>query len=75
MATVIVNPQDSKLVMRFVTGVDPVTGAPRIKTKTFSRVKSAALDQNVYDVGTALVGLQKYTLDEMFIIKTWQITE
>lgn len=75
MAIVIAVPRDSKLQIRFVTGSNPETGAPIIKSKTFSKVKSSAIDQDVYDVATALVGLQKYPVDEIRIIKESQLTE
>ena len=75
MADVIAIPQDSKLQLRLVVGTDPNSGAPIIKTKTFSKVKSSALDQDIYDVATTLVGLQKYPLDEIRLIKSSQLTE
>ena len=75
MADVIAIPQDSKLQLRFVVGTNPTTGAPITKTKTFSKVKSSAVDQDVYDVATTLVGLQKYPLDEIRIIRSFQLTE
>ena len=75
MADVISIPQDSKLQLRFVVGTNPTTGAPIIKTKTFSKVKSSAVDQDVYDVATTLVGLQKYPVDEIRLLKSSQLTE
>lgn len=75
MATVITVPRDSTLKLRLVTGTDPVTGAPIIKTKTFNKVKAAAIDQDVYDTATTLVGLQKDTIDEIRLNKEWQLTE
>ena len=75
MAVVLVVPQDSKLQLRLVVGTDPSTGAPLIKTKTFSKVKSSAVDQDVYDVATTLVGLQKYPVDEIRLLKSSQLTE
>ena len=75
MAVVLVVPQDSKLQLRFVVGTNPTTGAPLIKTKTFSKVKSSAVDQDVYDVATTLVGLQKYPIDEIRLIRSSQLTE
>ena len=75
MADVIAVPQDSKLQLRFVVGTNPTTGAPILKTKTFSKVKSSAINQNIYDVATTLVGLQKYPVDEIRIIRSYQLTE
>ena len=65
MATVITVPRDSALQLRLVVGTNPDTGAPVIESKTFNKIKSSATDQEVYDVATALVGLQKYAVDEI----------
>ena len=75
MAIVIAVPRDSALQFRLVVGVNPVSGAPIVNSKTFNKVKSAALDQDVYDTATALVGLQKYTVDEIRLEKESQLTE
>jgi len=75
MATVITNHRDSSLQFRLLIGVNPETGAPIINSKTFNKIKSTALDQDVYDTATALVGLQKYTVDEIRLGKESQLTE
>ena len=75
MATVITVPRDSSLQFRLVVGTNPDTGAPIINSKSFTRVKSAALDQDVYDTATALVDLQKYAVDEIRLEKESQLTE
>jgi len=75
MADVITVPRDSSLQFRLVVGTNPETGAPIINSKSFTRIKSAALDQDIYDVATALVGLQKYTVDELRLGKESQLTE
>ena len=75
MATVITVPRDSSLQFRLVVGTNPDTGAPIINSKSFTRIKSAALDQDIYDVATALIGLQKYTVDELRLGKESQLTE
>jgi hypothetical protein len=75
MATVITVPRDSSLQFRLVVGTNPDTGAPIINSKTFNKIKSAALDQDVYDVATALVDLQKYVVDEIRFEKESQLTE
>ena len=75
MATVITVPRDSSLQFRLVVGTNPESGAPIINSKSFARIKSAALDQDVYDVATAIVGLQKYTVDELRLGKESQLTE
>jgi len=75
MATVITIPRDSSLQFRLVVGTNPETGAPIINSKTFAKIKSTALDQDSYDVATALVNLQKYTVDEIRLEKESQLTE
>ena len=75
MATVITVPRDSSLQFRLVVGTNPLTGAPIINSKTFANIKSAALDQDAYDTATALVGLQKYTVDEIRLGQESLLTE
>ena len=75
MATVITIPRDSSLQFRLVVGTNPETGAPIINSKTFANIKSAALDQDAYDTATALIGLQKYTVDEIRLGQESQLTE
>ncbi|MEN3190475.1 MAG: DUF1659 domain-containing protein [Atribacterota bacterium] len=75
MAVVVVVPRDSSLQLRLVTGTNPTTGAPIIQAKTFNKVKSGAAEQDVYDVATALLGLQKYPLDEIRLEKESQLTQ
>ena len=75
MATVITVPRDSSLQFRLVVGTNPDTGAPIINSKSFGNIKSTALDQDVYDTATALVGMQKYTVDEIRLGQESQLTE
>ena len=75
MAIVIAVPRDSALQFRLVVGTNPLTGAPIIGSKTFNKVKSSVTDQDVYDVATALVGLQSYTVDEIRLERESQLTE
>ena len=75
MADVITVPRDSSLQFRLVVGTNPNNGAPIIQSKSFGSIKAAALDQDVYDAATALVGLQKYTVDETRFEKEPQLTE
>jgi len=75
MATVITVPRDSSLKLRFVVGTNPSTGAPIINTKTFGNIKSAALEQDAYDVAGALAGLQKSSVDEIRYENEFQLTE
>ena len=75
MAVVVTVPRDSSLQFRLVVGTNPETGAPIINSKTFTKVKSTAIEQDAYDVATALVGLQKYSVDEIRFEKESQLTE
>jgi len=75
MAVVITVPRDSSLQFRLVVGTNPDTGAPIINSKTFTKIKAAALDQDVYDTANALVGLQKYPTDEIRLERESQLTE
>ena len=75
MATVITVPRDSALQLRLVIGTNPETGAPIINSKTFNKIKSTALEQDAYDVANDLIGLQKYTVDEIRFEKEYQLTE
>ena len=75
MATVITVPRDSSLQLRLVVGTNPETGAPIVNSKTFTKIKSTALDQDVYDTASALVDLQKYTVDEIRLEQESQLTE
>ena len=75
MAIVVTVPRDSSLQFRLIVGSNPETGAPIVNSKTFTKIKSAALDQDVYDTANALVGLQKYPLDEIRLEKESQLTE
>jgi len=75
MATVITVPRDSALQFRLVVGSNPETGAPIVNSKTFNKIKSTAIEQDAYDVANALVGLQKYPLNEIRFEKEFQLTE
>jgi len=54
-------PSGTTLRMQFQTGLDG-DGDPVYRTKSLSSVKTTAVDQDIYDVAQALVGLQEYTL-------------
>ncbi len=75
MAIVVTVPRDSALQFRLVVGSNPETGAPIVSSKTFTKIKSTAIEQDAYDVATALVGLQKYPLNEIRFEKEFQLTE
>jgi len=75
MATVVTVPRDSALQFRLVVGTNPDTGAPIVNSKTFNKIKSTAIEQDAYDVANALLGLQKYPLDEIRFGQESQLTE
>ena len=75
MATVITVPRDSALQFRLVVGTNPETGAPIVNSKTFNKIKSTAIEQDTYDVATALLTLQKYPLSEIRFGQESQLTE
>ena len=75
MAVVVTVPRDSSLQLRLVVGTNPDTGAPIVNSKTFGKIKSTAIEQDAYDVATALIDLQKYTVDEVRFEKESQLME
>jgi hypothetical protein len=58
---VLSTPLTSSMVLQVQTGVDG-EGNPVYKNRTYNRVKTAADDQNIFDVALALADLQKNTL-------------
>ena len=75
MATVITVPRDSSLQLRLVVGTNLSTGAPIINSKSFAKIKSTPIEQDVYDVAGDLISLQKYPVDEIRFEKESQLTE
>jgi len=58
---VIASAKDTVLVVSFQTGLTPA-GSPILRQRSFPNVRSNAADQDIYDVATALYGLQNYPL-------------
>lgn len=58
---VIASEKDTVLVVSYQAGSTP-EGSPILRQRSFPNVKANALDQDVYDVATALYGLQTYPL-------------
>ncbi|MDD3032079.1 MAG: DUF1659 domain-containing protein [Candidatus Caldatribacteriota bacterium] len=71
---VVVVPYDSVLQLRLVTGTDPDSGNSIIKTKSFNKVKESATEQDVFDVANQLASLQNYSLDEIRLNQSAQLT-
>jgi len=61
--------QESRIGIKVVNGVN-ASGANVFKTLSFSNVKAAALDQDLYDVAASIAGLQSKSLVE--IVRTDQ---
>jgi hypothetical protein len=60
-------PVSSTIRLNLVTGLTE-QGNPIIKQTNLSNVKTNAVNQDIYDVATALVGLQEYQLDSMKLV-------
>jgi len=58
---VIASAKDTVMVVTYQTGLTAL-GEPQLSQRSFANVKSAAADQDVYDVAAALYGLQNYPL-------------
>lgn len=58
---VIASAKDTVMVVTYQTGLT-AEGSPKLSQRSFPNVKSAATDQDVYDVANALYGLQDYPL-------------
>ena len=58
---VIASAKDTVMVVTIQTGLTP-EGSPILRQRSIANVKSGAADQDVYDVATALYGLQNYPL-------------
>lgn len=54
----------SALVLKYVDGVD-VGGKEIIKSQRFSKVKTTAVDQDIYDVAVEVENLLGKTLNEL----------
>mgnify|MGYP000940881495 CR=1 FL=1 len=60
----VVTPISSRLTLSVNTGTDE-EGNPVLRTRSFSGVKPAAADQDVYDVALVLGGLQEHFVEEI----------
>jgi len=66
--------QDSKLKLQFDGGLDE-KGNTIVKSKTLSKVKSTATNDDVYEVATTLSGLQTLPLLSVRKIDEVEITQ
>ncbi|AHF07259.1 DUF1659 domain-containing protein [Desulfitobacterium metallireducens] len=67
-------PVTSSIRLSLVTGLD-TQGAPILKQTNLSNVKSNALDQDLFDVANALVGLQEYSVHKIQRLDTAELIE
>ena len=61
--TVLNNPAGLRL--KFDLGKDELTNKTKVKSKTYSNIKPEATSQAIYDVATALEGLQEFPVLEV----------
>lgn len=69
---VITNQADSKLKVVLNAGVDD-NNKTILKSKTFSNVKSAAANENLYNLGVAISDLQAYELTSIVRFDEYQL--
>ena len=58
---VVKTPQESRIGIKVANGTS-ASGAAQYKTLRFSNVKTAATDQDLFDVGSSIAGLQSAVL-------------
>jgi hypothetical protein len=68
------NPVNSTIRISLVIGLN-ATGGPILRNASLSNVKSEAVDQDLFDVANALVGLQEYQLNGISRLDTADLTE
>jgi len=71
---VLVTPLTSKMKLQFQTGVDG-EGNPVYRSKTISKVKTDAIDQDVFDTANALGALCADTLSAITRINDSDLSE
>lgn len=59
-----IRPLEGSLQLKFDLGTDD-NGRKITRTKTFNKISPSAVDQDVYDVAQALVGLQVYSTESI----------
>lgn len=71
---VITNQADSKLKVVYLAGVDD-NNKNIMKSKTFANVKSAAENENLYNLAVAISELQDYELSNIVRLDEYQLLE
>ncbi|HPZ43574.1 MAG TPA: DUF1659 domain-containing protein [Bacillota bacterium] len=67
-------PANSILRLELRVGVSP-EGNPVYRTRSLNNVKPLAADQDIYDVATALAGLQEYQLNGISRVDIGQLIQ
>lgn len=67
-------PANSVLQLELRTGVNP-SGNPVYQHKSLPNIKPDALDQDIFDVATALAGLQEFPLNGVVRIDNAQLVQ
>ena len=55
----------TSLRIKFDLGLDDLTNKTKVKSKTYSNIKTDATSQDIYDVAKKLEGLQEYPAIEI----------
>ncbi len=66
--------RESKMKIKYVDGLD-VEGNNIIRTKTYSNIKAAAVDEDVYGVADAMMGLQTKVVEEIARVDEEELVE
>lgn len=60
-------PVNSTIRLSLVTGLSEL-GSPILRQTNLSNVKTNAVNQDIFDVANALVGLQEYALESIRVV-------
>ena len=69
--SVIEGKNPTSLRMKFDLGKDELTNKTKVKSKTYSNIKPEATSQAIYDVATALEGLQEFPVNVLKLERTF----
>lgn len=67
-------PYSAALVVVYQAGVSPL-GTPLTRQKTFNSIRFDAPEEAVYDAAHGLFGLTEHPVLDVFLRKTWELTE
>lgn len=72
---VVVTKNPSSIKIKYDCGKDPVTQKLITKTKSYGHVVPGSLDEDCYDVASAIASMQTNTLDSVSKIDNSQLSE